>query len=91
MDNQTLINVLIAFCGALLGWVLKGIRESIVDLQGANKDLTKADSQLLEKVQTIEVLVAGTYVKRNDMEKLSDGLFKKLDSIEQKLDKKADK
>ena len=44
-----------------------------------------------DKVQHIEVLVAGTYVKRDDMEKLGGALFAKLDKIEAKLDGKADK
>jgi hypothetical protein len=91
MDTQTLINILIGACGALIGWVLKSIRESIRDLQNMHKDLTDADNALADKVQKIEVLVAGTYVKRDDLDKLSVALFNKLDKIEAKLDGKADK
>lgn len=47
--------------------------------------------ELTEKVQAIEVLVAGTYVKRDDMDKLASAIFTKLDRIENKLDNKADK
>jgi len=50
-----------------------------------------ADNDLTTKVQAIEVLVAGTYVKRDDMDKLGNALFQKLDRIEQKLDGKVDK
>ena len=91
MEAQTLINILIGACGALIGWVLKSIRESIRDLQSMHKDLTEADNELADKVQKIEVLVAGTYVKRDDLDKLSIALFNKLDKIESKLDGKADK
>lgn len=95
MDAQTIINILIGACGTLIGWVLKSIRESIRDLQEVHKGLAKADSALADKVQQIEVLVAGTYVKREAMEaaidKLGSALFTKLDKIENKLDGKADK
>lgn len=55
------------------------------------KDLKKTDAELADKVQKIEVLVAGDYVKRDEMDKLGDALFKKLDRIESKLDGKVDK
>lgn len=91
MDAQSIINMLIAACGVLIGWVLKSIRESIRDLQTAHKDLSNTDTILADKVQRIEILVAGTYVKRDDMDKLGNALFAKLDKIEAKLDGKADK
>lgn len=84
MDTQTALNVLFSLVGALGGWVLNSLRDSI-------KTLQKADSDLATKVQSIEVLVAGQYVKRDDMEKLSAAIFTKLDRIESKLDGKADK
>ena len=83
-DFQTLFNVAIALGGALGGWVLNSLKSSIEALQKADHDLTS-------KVQGIEVLVAGTYVKRDDMDKLGTALFAKLDKIEAKLDGKADK
>lgn len=91
METQSLINILIGACGALIGWVLKSIRESIVDLQTGNKELAKADSELADKVNTIELLVVGNYVKHDDLEKISNALFAKLDRIELKLDNKMDK
>lgn len=84
METQTLINMLFASVGALGGWVLNNLKTSIDELR-------KQDLDLAEKVQHIEVLVAGTYVKRDDMDKLAEALFKKLDKIEMKLDLKADK
>lgn len=84
MDAQTIINIAIGLAGALGGWVLNNLKSSIDELR-------KADSVLADKVQHIEVLVAGTYVKRDDMDKLASALFAKLDKIEAKLDGKADK
>ena len=84
MDSQTAFNVAVALAGALGGWILNNIKSSMDALH-------IADQQLSEKVQSIEILVAGTYVKRDDMTKLADALFTKLDRIEIKIDGKADK
>jgi len=84
MDAQTAINLAFALVGVLGGWILNSLRDSI-------KTLHEQDGQLADKVQEIEVLVAGAYVKRDEMEKLSDAIFKKLDRIEHKLDSKADR
>ena len=84
MDTQTIINLVAGLVGALGGWILNNLKASIDELR-------KADSMLADKVQHIEVLVAGTYVKRDDMDKLGSALFAKLDKIEAKLDGKADK
>jgi len=83
-DTQTIFNILFALCGALGGYVLRSISENL-------KELQKADTALAEKVQKIEVLVAGEYVKHADLDKLGEALFKKLDKIDIKLDTKADK
>lgn len=84
MDMQTSFNIaggIIAFLG---GWVLNSLRDSIQSLQ-------KSDTELATKVQSIELLVAGSYVKRDDLDKLTVALFAKLDKIDAKLDGKADK
>lgn len=83
-DPQTLFNVLVALVGFLGGWVLNSLKESI-------KTLQESDAQLTAKLQAVELLVAGTYVKRDDLEKMSTALFAKLDRIELKMDGKADK
>jgi hypothetical protein len=83
-DPQTLFNVLVGLVAFLGGWVLNSLRASIESLQDA-------DSALTTKVQSIEVLVAGSYVKRDDMDRLTAALFAKLDKIENKIDGKADK
>jgi hypothetical protein len=84
MEAQTFINITIGLCGGLGGWILNSLKQSVDELR-------RADSALADKVQHIEVLVAGTYVKRDDMDKLGHALFAKLDKIEAKLDGKVDK
>jgi hypothetical protein len=84
MDIQTAFNVVLSLVAFLGGWVLNSLRDSI-------KALHESDSQLAIKVQHIEVLVAGSYVKRDDMDKLTTALFNKLDKIEAKIDMKVDK
>ena len=84
METQTLINYLVLFAGATGGWVLKILWDSIHDLR-------EADIALTEKVGTIEVLVAGSYITRDEFSKTITAMFMKLDRIEDKLSLKADK
>lgn len=82
--DQTLVNWLLAGFGGLLGFMLNAVWQSA-------KDLQKADRELATKVAEIEVLVAGGYVKKDEFSDLSKALFAKLDKIEDKIDRKADK
>ncbi len=84
MDLQIAFNIAVGLAGALGGYILKSISDNL-------KSLQSADNALSEKVQKIEVLVAGEYVKHSDIEKLSNALFAKLDKISDKLDGKQDK
>ena len=84
MDTQTAFNIVLSLVAFLGGWVLNSLRDSISSLH-------KSDTELATKVQSIEVLVAGQYVTRTELEKLGQALFMKLDKIESKLDGKADK
>lgn len=84
MDFQTGFNIAAGLAGFLGGWVLNSLKASIDQLH-------KADDALTDKVQRIEVLVAGEYVKRDDLDKLTAALFVKLDKIYELLEKKADK
>lgn len=84
MDAQNLFNIATAIAGFLGGWVLNNLRDSIASLR-------KSDHELADKVQKIEVLVAGQYVTRNDFNSLTTALFTKLDKIESKLDTKVDR
>ena len=84
MFDQTLFNYALALCGALGGWVLKVIWDAV-------KDLQVADKVLVEKVNTIEILIAGNYMSKSDFDKIAAAIFAKLDKIEDKIDKKVDK
>ena len=64
--------------------MLKSVQTSIDNLH-------KSDTDLANKIQSIEVLVAGNYVKRDDLERSITAIFIKLDRIETKLDGKVDK
>jgi hypothetical protein len=83
-NYQTFFNISVTLIGFLGGWVLNSLKSNIDALH-------KADADLTIKVQSVEVLVAGSYVKRDDLDKLSSALFAKLDKIEAKLDSKVDK
>jgi hypothetical protein len=82
--NQELYNISMGVAAFLGGWWMKVMWEAL-------KDLQKADKELVEKVGSIEVLVAGTYIKRDDFDKVASEIFAKLDRINDKLDRKADK
>lgn len=82
--TQELFNIVVGVAGALGGWWLKVMWESL-------KDLRDQDGKLAEKVSRIEVLVAGTYVSREELDRAINRLFDKLDHIELKIDAKADR
>lgn len=77
--DQTTINITIGVVFSVVGWILK-------TLYGVLTDLQHADSRLAEKVQSIELLVAGQYIQKDEFERLSTALFAKLDKIDDKKD-----
>lgn len=84
MEAQVGINIALGLISFLGGWVVKNLQDSMRNLQAA-------DERLAAKVQSIEVLVAGTYIKRDEFEKTLSALFAKLDKIDAKLDAKANR
>ena len=82
--DQTIFNVAISVSGFLGGWWLKVLWDAV-------KDLQLADKILVDKVNTIEILIAGTYMSKIDFDKIVAAIFAKLDKIEDKLDRKVDK
>ncbi len=82
--DQTLFNISVTVIGFLGGWWLKVLWDAVKDLQAADK-------VLVEKVSSIEILVAGNYITRADFDKIGAAIFAKLDKIEDKLDRKVDK
>ena len=84
LTDQAIVNWILTAIGALLGFLLNSVWRAVRDLQVADKDIA-------EKVSGIEVLVAGSYAKRDEVERVYQTLFDKLDRIETKLDRKVDK
>lgn len=83
-EFQILFNVVLGVAAFLGGFMLHAIWEK-------QQKLEETDTKLAEKVAAIETLVAGNYVTREEFSKHIDALFRKLDKIDEKLDKKADK
>lgn len=84
LSLQDAFNAVIGGAGVVGGWLLKALYAEI-------QSLRKEDKALAREVSDLKVIVAGDYVRREDLEKLSDALFAKLDRIEGKVDRKADK
>lgn len=86
--DQSIFNWLIGIVCTIGGWWMKA-------MWGEVKDLKHQDKELADRVAAIDVLVAGSYVKRDAFEiritDLAAAIFKKLDRIEDKLDGKVDK
>ena len=82
--DQMLINALIGFLVAVVSFVLRRIFEVLNSLQ-------KRDMELVEKVNHIEVVLAGQYVSRQSFDSSMALVFEKLDKISEKLSQKADR
>ena len=76
MDQGT-INVIISLGAGVFGWIMKTLWDSVRRLE--------------ENISDIEVRVAGEYVKRDEFRQDIQRIFEKLDTIEAKIDSKADK
>ena len=82
MEAQWFVNAALGLAAFLGGWVMNNLQESM-------KSLRASDERLADKVQAIEILVAGQYIKRDEFDKIIAALFLKLDKIDAKLDGKA--
>jgi len=78
--DQTFINTLIGVVGVLMGWVLKVVWEALGELRNDGK--TRDD-----RLNELEILVAGKYVTRDDF----SIVISKLDDIRDRLALKADR
>lgn len=84
MDFQEAYNLAIGVGAVALGWIMKTLWDSV-------KRLQDDDSKLADRINAIEVLVAGKYVTHTDMENLWRRLDARFDKLERKLDGKVDK
>jgi 2-oxo-4-hydroxy-4-carboxy--5-ureidoimidazoline (OHCU) decarboxylase len=74
---QTFFNVGFGVIASLTGWVVKAIWDALNQLRCDLKDLS-------DKIQRIEVLISGDYVKRGDFDRVIEALFRRLDSKKDK-------
>ena len=79
----------------VLDWVITGVGGLLAVLwsmlTGRVKNAEEATKRNAEQHNSLEVRIAENYTPRRDLEKLSDALFRKLDTIEALLHQKADK
>lgn len=66
--DQTIINWLLGLFGTLIGILVRSLWQAV-------KDLQESDKQIVEKVNSVEVLVAGQYVKQDEFK----GLIRRID------------
>lgn len=81
---QVIFNILVTICGLLGGYVLKSIQATLANMLREQRDLAN-------KLQAIEVLVAGEYVRKDEFTRVADALFARFDRVESKLDNKEDR
>lgn len=95
MDLQWWVDGLFAVLGMFIVAFYNSLKENMNKTFEAVhkniKDIEEDTAKLADKVQSIEVIVAGEYVKKSEFEAKVDAMFKKLDIIVDKLDRKADK
>lgn len=84
MDYQVLFDIACGIAAFFVGWVVRNIHDAV-------KDLQLTDKQLAEKVASIEILVAGGYVRREEFDRAVSAIFIKLDKIDEKISNKLDK
>lgn len=83
-EFQDLFNAMIGIGGLLIGWILNTIWNAVKALQSDDKEIAR-------RIASIEVLVAGNYVKREDYRADMGEIKQMLTSIDHKLDSKQDK
>ena len=92
---QLIVNIALGIASLLGGFVLSAVWSAV-------KDLQTADKQLCDKVSSIETLVAGNYMRREEsiamhtattsrFEKVLETISSKLDIISDRLSSKMDK
>jgi Flp pilus assembly protein CpaB len=81
---QDIINLIISGAAGILGWLMRIVWETQREQRAETKALT-------EKVNGIEVVVAGQYVRRDELAGILARIDGKLDAISTKLDGKADR
>lgn len=87
MGGQTAVEVALAILtifSTVCGFVMRSIQSEM-------KELRDKQSAQADKIGEIEVLVAGAYVKREEMTQAISGVNAKLDRIIEQIANKADR
>lgn len=84
MDQQQIANALFVVASGVGGYFIKVLWDAI-------KDLQTADRNIAEKISSIEVLVAGKYVTRDELANQMSRIVDQLNRIEERLQFKADR
>ena len=75
IDYQSGFNILMGIGAFLASWWMKAIWSAIGDLR-------ETDKELVAKVSNIELLVAGQYARKEELDRLTATITGKLDRIE---------
>lgn len=84
VDWQSAFNFAVGAFGVLFGWFLNVV-------WAANKELRDDISKVRDQHESFRLHIHETYMRRDDHHNTADAIFKKLDRIEEKIDRKADK
>ena len=84
MMDQMFVNMVLTGLLAALSFILKVIWDGLRELQ-------RADVELTGQIAMVRLMMADSYIKKEDFDRMANALFAKLDKIENKLDGKADK
>lgn len=77
--EQTLFNIVVSIVGFLGAGLITLIWQEIRSLQ-------RAERALADKLVSIEILVAGDYIRRTELKELIDDIHRRLDRFEEHLD-----
>lgn len=84
MIDQMFVNMIIAGLLAAVSFILKVIWDGLRELQ-------KADIDHMSQIATVKLMMADSYIKKEDFDRMVSAVFAKLDKIDNKLDNKADR
>lgn len=84
VNFQTLFNIALALVSFGLGFIVNRLFQSLDALR-------EQDNKLTAEITAIRIALPTNYVTKPDMEGFVNAIFKKLDIISNKLDKKVDK
>lgn len=81
---QIIVNAIILGLLGAVGFITKVIWEGVRELQ-------REDLKLAADIATVRLMMADSYIKKEDFDRLAKAIFEQLRRIEDKLDHKADR